>query len=150
MFSTRDPMYHKKLRRPVAQLFSMTNLKNYETYVDECNGLFVEGMREKQGQVVDLGSWLQYYAFDVIAYITFQRRFGFLDKRGDVDNMIADLDAVQDYIRIVGQIPWVHSYLLGNRTLVRLLKTLLPGLPDPLFTFLRVRVPKAPQTETCT
>lgn len=30
LFSTRDPVYHKALKVPVAQLFSMTNMKNFE------------------------------------------------------------------------------------------------------------------------
>lgn len=138
MFSTRDPTYHKELRRPVAQLFSMTNMKNYETYVDECNALFIDAMVKRQGQILDLSAWCQYYAFDVIAYITFQRRFGFLDHGRDVDNMIRDLDFVQGYMRIIGQIPWLHPYLFGNRTLLRLAKILNPSLPDPLLTFLKV------------
>ncbi|OQV05155.1 hypothetical protein CLAIMM_09940 [Cladophialophora immunda] len=137
MFSTRDPEYHKNLKRPVAQLFSMTNMKNYEPYADECTGLFIDAMCAVEGQVLDLGVWLQYYAFDVIAYITFQRRFRFLDERRDVDNMISDLDAVQGYLKLIGQIPWAHPYLLGNRILVGLAK-MLATVPDPLYSFLKI------------
>ncbi len=137
LFSTRDPSYHKKLKRPVAQLFSMTNMRNYETYADECTDIFISTMRDMEGEVLDFGVWVQYYAFDVIAYITFQRRFGFMDQRRDVGNMIHDLDAIQGYLKLVGQIPAMHPYLLGNRYLVQLLKKLFT-IPDPLYSFLKV------------
>ena len=78
MFTTRDPVFHKAFKQPVAQLFSMTNMKNYETYADECTEIFIKAMRDLEGQAIDLSVWLQWYAFDVIASITFQRRFGFL------------------------------------------------------------------------
>ena len=139
LFSTRDPSYHMNLKRPVSQLFSMTNMRNYETYADECSAIFIEAMRDLQGQPVDLSHWLQWYAFDVIACITFQRRFGFLEQRRDIDNMIGDLDAVLKYVKVVGQYPELHGWLLGNQTLVGTLKRLIPSLPDPLYRFLKVR-----------
>ena len=93
LFATRDATYHKTLKRPVAQLFSMTNMKNYEVYTDECTKIFMDIMRELQEQPIDLSVWLQFYAFDVIASITFQRRFGFMKQRRDIDGMIGKLQA---------------------------------------------------------
>ncbi len=138
LFTTRDPTYHKNLKRPVAQLFSMTNMKNYEIYTDECTRIFIDTMRELQGQPVDLGAWIQWYAFDVIASITFQRRFGFLENRYDVDHMIADLDFAFLYAKIIGQFPNLHPYLVGNKTLLKTLERLGIGPPDPLARFLNV------------
>ncbi|KAJ9654367.1 hypothetical protein H2198_006599 [Neophaeococcomyces mojaviensis] len=93
MFTTRDPSSHKALKTPVAQLFSMTNMRNYEIYVDKYSEIFIKSMKDLQEQPVDLAIWLQWYAFDVISSLTFQRRFGFMENRKDVDNMIAGLDA---------------------------------------------------------
>ena len=45
MFTTRDPLYHKHLKTPVAQLFSMTNMRNYETYVDHMIAGLDAGLR---------------------------------------------------------------------------------------------------------
>ncbi|ETN37470.1 uncharacterized protein HMPREF1541_07092 [Cyphellophora europaea CBS 101466] len=138
MFTTRDPSYHKALKTPVAQLFSMTNMRNYETYVDECSAIFVRSMKDLQGQSFDLAIWLQWYAFDVIASLTFQRRFGFMENRVDVDNMISGLDAGLRYVGVIGQYPGWHRFLMGNRILMETLATLIPNLPDPLNRFMQI------------
>ncbi len=138
VFTERDPEVHRNLKRPVAQLFSMTNMRNYEPYADQCTELFIDAMRDLEGQSIDLGSWVQWYAFDVIACMTFQRRFGFLEQRRDIDNMIGLLDGVLHYVKVIGQYPELHSYLLGNAALVRIVKWLFPQIPDPLRSFLKV------------
>lgn len=92
MFTARDPTYHTSLKRPVSQKFSMTSIKSLEPAADKCTSIFLDAMRDLEGQDVDLGVWCQYYAFDVIGSITFQRRFGFMEKRQDYRNMIADID----------------------------------------------------------
>ena len=139
IFSTRDPAHHKALKQPVSQLFSMTNMKNYEPYADECTRIFISAMQDLEGQNVDLGAWLQWYAFDVVAYLTFQRRFGFMEQRRDVDGMIDAIDFVLQYVRVIGQYPEWHPWLAGNRTLVGLIQKMVPSMPDPLKTFLDVR-----------
>lgn len=138
LFSTRDPTYHKTLKRPVAQLFSMTNMKNYETYADECTKIFIDAMRDLQGQPIDFSAWLQWYAFDVIASITFQRRFGFMEQRRDMDHMIGDLEFALQYSKVGGQFPQLHPWLIGNKHLMHTLERLGIGLPDPLSCFLKV------------
>ncbi|KAH9219511.1 cytochrome P450 [Leptodontidium sp. 2 PMI_412] len=46
----------------------MTNLLDLEPAIDSCSILFMKKLHEFAiaGKSVDLGSWLQYYAFDVI------------------------------------------------------------------------------------
>lgn len=119
-------------------MFSMTNMRNYEPYADECTGLFEKAMRDLEGQTLDLAVWLQWYAFDVIACITFQRRFGFLEQRKDIDDMIGSLDIGLHYIGLVSQYPALHPWLMGNRALLDVLNKLFPSLPDPLARFLDV------------
>ena len=137
VFSARDPTFHKNLKVPVAQLFSMTNMKNYEQYADECTEIFYNAMRDLEGTAVDLAVWLQWYAFDVIACITFQRRFGFLEQRADVGSMMAGIDFVLHYVKIVGQYPGLHPWLVANRTFMKIVTTMFPNLPDPMSSFLQ-------------
>lgn len=115
MFSVRDPVQHQALRRPVAQKFSMSSIKALEPCADECTKIFMDAMRDLEGQCIDLSAWLQWYAFDVIGVITFQRRFGFMEKRKDVNGMIDALDKGLHYGGIVSQVPALHHWLLGNR-----------------------------------
>ena len=138
VFSARDPEYHRRLKRPVAQLFSMSNMRNYEPYADECTDIFIKTMLELQGQKIDLSDWLQWYAFDVIGCITFQRRFGFMEQRRDIDNMMRETRAALSYFKVVGQYPALHSWTMGNRRVVNMIKRFLPDMPDALSRFLEV------------
>lgn len=144
MFTTRDPVHHKNLKRPVAQLFSMTNMKNYEPYADECTSVFLAAMRDMQGQAIDLSAWCQWYAFDVIACITFQRRFGFMEQRRDVNNMIGDLDTALQVVKVAGTYPEIHPWLMGNKKLLDTLKWLGVAIPDPLRHFVKVCQARSP------
>ncbi|OJJ66033.1 hypothetical protein ASPBRDRAFT_79448 [Aspergillus brasiliensis CBS 101740] len=103
MFSIRDPAQHQALRRPVAQKFSMSSIRAMEPFADECTDIFLDSMRTLEGQVVDLGDWLQWYAFDVIGAITFQRRFGFMERQEDVLDMISSIDSSLRYAALIGQ-----------------------------------------------
>ncbi|KAI1502343.1 cytochrome P450 [Biscogniauxia marginata] len=132
MFTTRDPAEHKAIKSSIAQLYAMTNIKKFEPYAEECTELFIDAMKKSEGTHIDLGVWMQWYAFDVVAYITFQRRFGFMDEQRDVDGLIEALDNTQDYILWVGQFPSLHNWLLGNPTLMRVIKKIFPNAPNPI------------------
>ena len=65
----------------------------------------MSAMQDLEGQAIDLGVWLQWYAFDVIAYISFQRRFGFLEERRDIGGNIDALSKALEYVKVIGQYP---------------------------------------------
>ncbi|KAJ5961635.1 cytochrome P450 pisatin demethylase [Penicillium viridicatum] len=94
LFSVRSSTKHAEDRKKVASLYSMTSLVAYEPFVDNCIEIFKQRLDEfaTKGQLIDMGHWLQCYAFDVIGNITFGDRFGFLDAGNDVGNMIDFLD----------------------------------------------------------
>jgi hypothetical protein len=141
MFTVRDPVAHQALRRPVAQKFSMSSIKSLEPFTDECTKIFVDAMKDLEGQQIDLGVWLQWYAFDVIGAITFRRRFGFMEKREDVQNMIGGLESGLQYAGIVSQVPSLHGWLMGNLWVSKLL-TAQPffKVADPLRTMVEVKL----------
>jgi hypothetical protein len=137
IFSARIPLEHKRLKSAVANKFSMTSLRDLEPLMDDCSDIFLKAMRELSGSPVDLGAWLQWYAFDVIGAITFQQRFGFMEERKDVRDMIAGLEFGLWYGSLVGQIPELHPWILGNPVLNHVMAT-VPALNDvhlmPKFT----------------
>ena len=55
------------LKRQVGNAYSLASLLQCEKEVDSCIDLLMQRLDSfaSQNQVVDLGSWLQYYAFDV-------------------------------------------------------------------------------------
>jgi cytochrome P450 len=140
MFSTRVPAEHKILKSTVANKFSMTSLRDLEPLMDECSVIFLKRMRELSDPPIDLGKWLQWYAFDVIGAITFQQRFGLMEERKDVRDMIAGIEFGLWYGSIVGQIPELHPWLLGSPLLNHILTT-VPALNDvhPIPKFIAVR-----------
>lgn len=137
LFTARNPAYHKALKSPVAQLFSMTNMRNYEPHADECTAIFIKSMESLEGQAVDLSIWLQWYAFDVIGNITFQRRFGFMEQRRDIDEMIEGIDIGLHYVKLVSQFPALHGWLIGNEVVKSIALRILP-IRDTMTKFMNV------------
>ena len=139
MFSVREPAQHQALRRPVAQKFSMSSMKAMEPFADDCNDIFIEAMTDLEGKAVDLGTWLQWYAFDVISAITFHRRLGFMEQRKDVENMIGDISQGLAVLATIGQVPSFHPWLLGSKWLPMLMQWQpFFRAPDPLRTVVKV------------
>ncbi|GJN75823.1 hypothetical protein PLICBS_009929 [Purpureocillium lilacinum] len=138
MFSVRDPAEHQALRRPVAQKFSMSSIKAMEPFADDCTDIFMEAMADLEGQDIDLGVWLQWYAFDVIAAITFHRRLGFMEQRRDVHNMIDDIGKALEVAALIGQVPSIHPWLMGNKWFAKFIAWQpVVKVPDPLRTVVK-------------
>ncbi|KAH1669307.1 hypothetical protein KXW65_006818 [Aspergillus fumigatus] len=116
LFSTRDEMFHREQKRPVANAYSMTSLLELEPAVDSCTEIFINQLARfaNSKKPVDLGMWLQYYAFDVVGEFTFAKKLGFLQEGKDVDGMIEAIQGMLVYASVCGQIPEAHPLLLGN------------------------------------
>lgn len=60
---TRDKKIHGAIRRPVANLFSMSSIANQESFIDDTIRLFVRRLDEefiRSGRACDIDRWLQY------------------------------------------------------------------------------------------
>lgn len=95
LFSTRDPEYHRIEKRKVGHAYSLPSLLQSEAAIDSCLELFMSRLTSlaKAGPV-DLGAWLQYFAFDVVGEITFAQKLGFLEQGKDVDGMMKAIEGV--------------------------------------------------------
>ncbi|KAH8202691.1 hypothetical protein TruAng_003177 [Truncatella angustata] len=114
LFTTRDAHYHSAIKQPVANAYGMKSALEFEPIVDDCIVKFVrrlddETMGPKGKKACDLAAWMQYYAFDVIAIMTWGKPFGFLDRGKDVDNMISRLDKRLDQIAPMPWIDWLKT-----------------------------------------
>ncbi|OBU01841.1 hypothetical protein VE01_00371 [Pseudogymnoascus verrucosus] len=102
VFTTQDEQMHKTLKTPVASLYSLTNVINFEPFIDEVlevmfnqlDARFVETFA-----VFDLGDWIQYFAFDVMGTMTFSKRYGFLENGNDANGL---LRAIWDFMLTIG------------------------------------------------
>lgn len=67
MFSDQNAKRHSETRRKIASAYSMSSLLKMEGFVDNCSEVLTEkftGFAAK-GEVINLGHWMQCYAFDV-------------------------------------------------------------------------------------
>lgn len=113
IFSDRSIKRHSQNRRMYQSTYSMSNLLNYEHYVDECTAIFHCRLEElaHSGVEVDMRHWFQCYAFDVIAMITYAKRLGFLDRGDDIEGIIQSLEEHTFYASLVGVFPLLHRFL---------------------------------------
>lgn len=127
VFSIVDPVGHKNLKRPVGAAFALSSLLDFEPLADDCTRILQGKLDNLQGQDIDFGTWLHWYAFDVISDITFSNRLGFMEREEDVHGIIAAIEGRLFYNAIIGQVPWVNRWLLGNDFVGRL-ADLVPSL----------------------
>lgn len=133
MFTVLDPTGHRGLRAPTAQVYSLTNLRNYEPHIDECTDLLFDLLKDSDGRDdIDFTKYFNWYTFDAITAITFQSRMGFLEARTDLNRMMEGIDVQAMYFAYVGQFPALHKLLYDNRYFVRAVQWLCPNFPDPL------------------
>ena len=127
LFNTQDDKLHRAMKIPIAGIYSMSNLIEFEPYVDSTIAFFfkrLEEVQSKSRQSCDLGTWLQWFAFDVMGEITFSRRLGFLEEAKDVDGIMASIWKLFQYSSWVKLIDLLESWQTANH--IRLAKC--PGL----------------------
>lgn len=111
IFSTQDEAVHEMMKRPIAQVYAMTNLKTYEALVESTEGLFVKNLETLADgkKAFDPGTWMHWFATDVIMEIAFGERFGFLEKEEDVGGILGMIEKRFWYVAVVSIIS--HSQL---------------------------------------
>ena len=105
----------------------MSALVELEPMTDDCIAILEKKLDGMQDANVDLGEWLQWYAFDVITSITFSNRLGFMEEEKDVSGIINAIEGRLAYNSVVGEAPVLHRFLLGN-PLVAPLANMIPAL----------------------
>lgn len=109
LFTEPKKVVHAKFRRPIAQLYSNTNLVSYEPFVEVCNQILAHSLREhaRHGNPFDMRELMQYYAFDVIGEITVGSRFGLMEDAGDKSGVIDAIDGLIYNAATFGTVPEV-------------------------------------------
>ncbi|PNS18416.1 Isotrichodermin C-15 hydroxylase [Sphaceloma murrayae] len=120
LFGERDEKKHGQQRKLVSRAYAMETLKDLEPYVDHTTQILYHNLRQRQGQIVDLGRWVQLFAFDIIGELSFSRSFNFLESAKD-DGSFQAIESALVSAAWVGQMPWIfwlNDYLskyFGNR-----------------------------------
>jgi len=123
MFTVLDEGQHKAMSRQLGSAFSLSTMRELEPLNDVCTAIIVKKFEDaaKAGKIVKMHEWMQWYAFDVITELTFSKRLGFMDREEDVNGLMQVNYRRLQYATTVGQVPWVHKYLLGNPLLAPML-----------------------------
>ncbi|MCJ1244003.1 hypothetical protein MMC30_001200 [Trapelia coarctata] len=158
MVGTISPLpadLHRQLKKPVANIFSMSNLVSFEGFVNSSISLLFSRIDElyTDGKSCNLDAWLEWFVFDTLGELTFSKKYGFLERGEDVDNIIRDIEGHFDKTSLVsfdnprfcrnrtdiektGQVPWVDTQLKLGPTMSRLFKQ--PDSPQMTFQFTRM------------
>lgn len=118
IFNTPDEDMHKRLKSPIANLFTPNNVPNYEPRIDEVLEVLHQKLDSKfiqHDRIFELGNWLQYFAFDVMGTLTFSKRYGFLESGTDVKSMLGTIKTFMRSSAPLTQIPWLDWCLRKNR-----------------------------------
>lgn len=65
LFATKDESLHRMLKKPIAGVYSMSNLTSFEPLVDSTIKTFLSELETRfvaPGKSCDWGTWLQYFA----------------------------------------------------------------------------------------
>ena len=138
LFATQDRYIHHLLRKPIAGIYSMSNLISYEPMVDSTIRVFFEQLDQRYvqtSQVCDLDIWRQMFAFDVIGSITFSKHLGFLEQGRDIDGIMENSWRYFRVAAVVSQMPWLDYIWTKNPILQRLRKTKI----NPIVAFASAR-----------
>ena len=107
LFAERNEKLHGEQRRLVSRAYAMESLKDLEPYVDNAVNVFLDNMSQRQEQVIDMGNWVQLFAFDVISEVSFSKRIGFMDAAGD-DGSFGQIEGALKSAAWIGQVPWLY------------------------------------------
>ncbi|KAB2580339.1 Cytochrome P450 monooxygenase tropD [Lasiodiplodia theobromae] len=119
LFGTRDNALHQKLRAPVQKYYKVSTLLKLEHRVDGVIRDFCSKLEERflqKGKACDIAEWFLFYAWDAISDVTFSKpiKEGFLNKGGDIDDLLSTAEKALDYFAAVGQIPILDELLDKN------------------------------------
>ncbi|OQV05442.1 hypothetical protein CLAIMM_10183 [Cladophialophora immunda] len=130
LFTQRDEKIHAHKRRFVNNLYSLSSILESEQYIDACTATFMARLEAfaRSGETIDLGQWLQMYAFDVIGELFFGQAFGFMQNSHDYGGYINSLDILLPAVATACVLP---SYVRP----LQVLGHLLPSLHEALVCF---------------
>lgn len=113
---------HGEARRVVNHVYSLSNVLKSEVYIDKCSKLFITRLTEHSERaepVIDLGLWVQMYAFDVVGELFYSSMFGFMEKSHDHGGWLEAIDRIFPFFGMSAVSPRLMRFLiLGTSTII--------------------------------
>ncbi|KAI3325569.1 putative cytochrome P450 monooxygenase [Xylariaceae sp. AK1471] len=117
---TQESKAHGTLKRPIASVFSLSNISKLEPLCNRSIVAFVKKLDEHfiagsgGDNSVPMHSWVHYFGYDSVMNMTLSRDFGFIERGGDVEGVFSGLDMALTYRASVFTMPWIHSLVAGS------------------------------------
>lgn len=142
LFSSLDVAWHDNLRKAIQPGFNLSALVQYEPFVNSTIRSFIRQLDNRfagktgSAGIVNLPTWMQWYAFDVIGEITYGEPVGFLESASDINNIIEETNDFLAYVQSIAQIDGADDLLVKNPILLWLNRRgLFNGRPNPAVPF---------------
>ncbi|KAF2739943.1 cytochrome P450 [Polyplosphaeria fusca] len=106
IFGVQDIKTHTQQRKLTARAYTMESLKDLEPYVDNAIEVFMGKMKEQIDKKIDMGYWIQLFAFDVIGEITWSKSFDYMSRANDFGTFKAVAGIIESAAWL-GYVPWL-------------------------------------------
>jgi len=142
LISTKSASIHRALKRPIANVYSLSNLVSFEVFVNTtirelCDQLDKVYTEQAVPKTCDLAFWLQAFAFDALGQLTFSKHYGFMERAEDVEGIMDSIWKHFEKVSLVGQIPWIDTLLRINPLISKISKK--PISPIAKFAIARMQ-----------
>lgn len=120
LFSATDNKYHAKIRKGMVSTYALSTIVKFEPLIDDTISTFLKELDQRYVDSIlpdvecDFGTWLHYFAFDVIGQLCFKTKIGFLENATDVEGIISNTDKIFSYISVVSILESVHFWANTN------------------------------------
>ncbi|KAI0007011.1 cytochrome P450 [Xylariaceae sp. FL0662B] len=104
----RNEKIHSEQRKLVARAYTMDSMIYLEPHVDSLINTLVERLGGFTGQTIDLGYWMQLFAFDVVGAVSFSRSFGYVET-GQDNGMFPRIQKVTTCIGWLNHAIWLFK-----------------------------------------
>ncbi|KAI9694926.1 MAG: hypothetical protein M1822_000543 [Bathelium mastoideum] len=120
LFTVTDEAEHASHRRIVNPVYTMTSILKNENAMDECLTLLVKRLGEyaNRQEGMDLGHWLEMYAYDIVGVVFFGKSFGFVEKGVDHLNYIEAVWTSLPFLGVAAVAPtYIRSFIMAAAAL---------------------------------
>ena len=104
---------HTLLKKHIATAFSPGGVIVHEETIDTVVEVLIQQLKQN-GPVVELASFLRYFAMDSLTRIAFSEDLGFMHNKQDIGNTLAGAKARFDHWHFWIPMPWLEKLLFKN------------------------------------
>ncbi|KAE8159764.1 cytochrome P450 [Aspergillus tamarii] len=107
------------IKHGLAAAFSMASIKAYEPQIDRSLLVLLDGLNDSQASIA-LDEWIGWFTYDVVGSILFGEPIGFLEKKKDIQGLVAATSQAFDTIDYLARVPklsWFYRQTYLGRKL---------------------------------